>query len=383
MDTITQTETKPGKKIKRAQHNLDISLFGKQFFTFANVQSVRYFVQILFVALILWIGYDFIRFVNWAEAGGVGEPVSRPQGVESFLPISALISLKYWLLTGVINNIHPAGLVIFLAILAISLVVSKAFCSWICPVGFLSEALALVGEKIFGRNFHLPRWLDYPLRSVKYLLLFFFAWAIFWGMNESALKAFIYSPYNRVADIKMLKFFMKISPTALWTIFALALLSIFNKHFWCRYLCPYGALLGIAGLLSPAKITRNISSCIDCELCTKACPGRVAVHKSKRVMSDECTACLTCIDACPVADTLFLTVKKKPVSAQKAIVAIVLILPLFMFLAMLTGNWYSAITPQEYIQRMQEIDDPKYLHNQGQVPVTEDELMNDVNDEKK
>lgn len=374
MDTVL-THKKRKKKTVRANTEIDIKILGKRLIRFSNSQSLRYVVQLAFLALVLWIGYDFVRFVNWAEAGGVGKPVARPEGVEGFLPISALISLKYWVLTGVINNIHPAGLVIFLAIVGISLAVRKAFCSWLCPVGLLSESFAQVGEKIFGRNFHLPKWLDYPLRSLKYLLLLFFVWAIFWGMNELALKTFIYSPYNRVADIKMLKFFQDISPTALWTIFVLAVLSIFIKHFWCRYLCPYGALLGILGFLSPTKITRHIPTCIDCELCTKVCPARIAVHKAKRVQSDECTSCLSCIDACPVADTLYLAVnKKKPISPLRAAWAIVLVLPLFMFLAKLTGNWRTAITPEEYVLRVREIDSPKYLHNQGQVSVEKDDL---------
>ncbi|NIR47867.1 4Fe-4S binding protein [candidate division KSB1 bacterium] len=367
--------SKRKKEIARANHELEVRLFGKPFLRFANAQSLRYLVQVGFLLLTLWIGFEFVQFVNWAEAGGPGEPIARPQGVEAFLPISALISLKYWILTGVVNNIHPAGLVIFLSIVGISLVVRKAFCSWICPVGFVSESLALVGEKVFGRNLRVPRWLDYPMRSLKYLLLFFFLYTIFWGMNEVALKVFIYSPYNRVADIKMLKFFQGISPTALWTIFILAVLSIFVKHFWCRYLCPYGALLGLVGFLSPTKVTRNIPSCIDCELCTKACPAQIAVHKAKTVQSDECTSCLSCVDACPVADTLYLSVKKtRPLSPVRAAWAIVLILPLFMFLAKVTGNWYNAVSSQEYIHRVQEIHSPKYEHNRGQVPVEQDQF---------
>jgi polyferredoxin len=52
--------------------------------------------------------------------------------------------------------------------------VKKAFCSWLCPIGTLSESLWMLGRKLFGKNPGLPRWLDYPLRSLKYLLLFFF-----------------------------------------------------------------------------------------------------------------------------------------------------------------------------------------------------------------
>lgn len=370
--TAQHTKRRKRKKINRADHNIEFTFFGRRLLRLPDAQTLRYIVQWAFLLLILWIGYEFIRFVNWAGTGGAGTPVPRPQGVEGFLPISALISLKYWLLTGVFNEIHPAGLVIFLAIVGISLAVRKAFCSWICPVGFLSESLALVGEKLFGRTLQVPRWLDYPLRSLKYLLLLFFLYAIFWSMGELALKNFIYSPYNKMADVKMLQFFQHLSPTAGWTLLILMALSLVIRHFWCRYLCPYGALLGIIGFFSPAKITRNVPSCIDCKLCTKACPAGIQVHRAKRVQSDECSSCLSCVDACPVADTLYLALpKKRRISPQVAAIAIALILPLFMFLAKLTGHWENAITPQEYATRMQEIDSPKYQHNRGQVPLEE------------
>ena len=102
-------------------------------------------------------------------SGGSEAFVARPPGAEGFLPISALISLKYFLLTGIINAVHPSGLFILLAILAVSFLLKKAFCSWLCPIGTLSESLWMLGRKLFRRNLTLPRWLDYPLRSLKYI----------------------------------------------------------------------------------------------------------------------------------------------------------------------------------------------------------------------
>jgi len=362
-------------KIKRASHEIRIGFGKKALITFSQAQSLRLLVQWGFLLFVVWIGYDFIRFVRWAESGDLANPVGRPPGVEAFLPLSALISLKYWIYTGIINNIHPAGMVILLAVIGMSILVRKSFCSWVCPVGYLSESFATVGERIFGRNFRLPRWLDYPLRSLKYLLLLFFAWSIFAGMGHKAVEAFIYSPYNRVADIKMLKFFQNLDATAAWTLITLAVLSIFVKHFWCRYLCPYGALLGILGFLAPVKVTRNLPTCTDCGLCTKVCPANIKVHKAKRVLSDECTSCLTCIDACPVADTLYLGLpgkSKRKVSPLLAAVAIVLMLPLAAFIANLAGHWQNGISPREYVIRVHELDSPIYMHNRGKVAAEPD-----------
>ena len=60
-----------------------------------------------------------------------------------------------------------------------SLVFGKVFCSWLCPVGLISEALGDLGDRIFKRRLRLPAVLDWPLRYVKYLLLGFFVYVIF------------------------------------------------------------------------------------------------------------------------------------------------------------------------------------------------------------
>ena len=326
-------------------------------------------VQLAFFLLCVWIGIEFHLFVQWGESGGAAAFHPRPPGVEGFLPISALISLKYWILTGIINGIHPSALVILLAIIAVSLVVKKAFCSWLCPVGTLSEALWQLGQKLFGRNLSLPRWLDYPLRSLKYLLLFFFLYSIT-SMDVTDLAAFIYSPYNRMADVKMYLFFAGVSAFAFWSIAVLMGLSLVIKNFWCRFLCPYGALLGVASLLSPIKITRTKVSCIDCELCTRACPSAINVHTAARVWSDECTSCLACVQVCPVKDTLDMRLPggRKQVSPWVLGSLIAGVFVAITGLAMLTGRWNNDITREEYLKRFQRLDTPIYQHFRGQVP---------------
>lgn len=332
-------------------------------------QFQRSVIQFSFAALCIWIGIEFAMFMAWGTSGGTQPFSQRPPGVEGFLPISALISMKYWLETGIINNIHPSGLIILFAILAVSIVLKKAFCSWLCPVGTLSESLWMLGKKLFGRTFDLPRWLDLPLRSLKYLLMAFFVYSII-GMDTTELSAFIYSPYNKMADVKMYLFFAEITSFALGTIIVLVLLSVVIKNFWCRFLCPYGALLGIAGWLSPLKITRTKESCVDCELCTKACPSRIKVHTATRVWSDECTSCMACVAVCPVKDTLELRAAKKA-SAVPAKVYGLLVAGVFVAvvgMAMLTGFWQNGITKEEYLKRFNTLNAPVYNHFRGQVP---------------
>jgi polyferredoxin len=323
-----------------------------------GIQNFRFIVQGLFAILCVWIGVEFYQFLQYLETNGVAAFSSRPPGVDGFLPISSFMSFYLFLVTGEIHAAHPAGFFIFFAIVLVSIVFGKAFCSWLCPVGFLSELIGDFGKKIFKKDLKLPKFLDYPLRSVKYLLLGFLFYSVFFLMSTVALQAFLDSPYNLVSDIKMFYFFAEISRFSLIVVGVLFLLSIVLRGFWCRYLCPYGALLGITSLLSPNKIKRNPMSCVDCGLCNKACPSFIKVDKVKTVVSDECTSCLNCVDACPVADTLQLETigTKKKINKKYVAIGVVSIFMLVTGYGMISGNWRNEISKQEYLKLYKDMD---------------------------
>lgn len=324
-----------------------------------SIQKYRLFSQLFFVAITLWIGFEFYLFATYLESGGTTQFYDRPPGVEAFLPISSLMSIYYFILSGNIHSVHPAGFVIFIAIVSVSFVFGKSFCSWICPIGFVSESLGDFGEKIqkklFKKRLQMPRILDFPLRSLKYLILAFFINSIFFSMTALALKYFLDSPYNIISDVKMYYFFADISKFSLQVITVLIILSVVFRNFWCRYLCPYGAFLGIFSLLSPLKIKRNKESCIDCNLCAKACPSFVKVDKVGIVYSDECSTCMSCVDACPVKDTLELKpiIGKKNIKKNWIVAWIVGIYFLVVSIGVFTGNWRNNISKEEYLQLFQ------------------------------
>ena len=335
-----------------------------------NIQAYRKIVQYLFLAVTFLIGVQFSIFVGQLEKG-VLPTMMRPPGIEAFLPISSLISFKYWLLTGIFNPIHPSGLIIFLVILSTAILLKRGFCSWVCPIGLLTEYLNRLHRFIFRKDIKVPRWLDYPLRSLKYLLLLFFLWAIVIQMNARDLDHFIYSPYNMVADIKMLHFFTNISAFAFWVLVALLVLSILVRNFWCRYLCPYGALLGVLSFVSIFKIHRNEDTCTQCHQCTRSCPVDIKVHKTTGVLSDECHACLKCVAVCPEKDTLYISSAKRSGMLNPLLYAAMICL-LFMggsVIGRLTGHWQTSISNYEYSFHVAHLQTPFYQHNRGQVPV--------------
>jgi polyferredoxin len=265
-------------------------------------QLTRNIVQALFATLNLWLGLQFFLWVRSFQSPGSLQ-VSRPPGVEGWLPIAGLMNFKFFISTGRIPAIHPAAMFLFMAFLLMSLVLKKAFCSWLCPVGTFSELLWKLGRKLFRRNLRVPRWLDLPLRGLKYLLLAFFAFII-GSMSAEALDDFMHAPYALVADVKMLNFFLNMGLTAAIVIAVLVFASIVVQNFWCRYLCPYGALMGLVSLLSPLKIRRDPDACIDCGKCAHACPSNLPVDRLVQVRSAECTACMACVAACSAQNAL-------------------------------------------------------------------------------
>jgi hypothetical protein len=76
------------------------------------VQPLRMAIQWSFVFFCLLIGFRFYQFVEHYRSGGLLSPVTRPAGVEAFLPISGLLGLKDWIINGSINRVHPAAVVI-------------------------------------------------------------------------------------------------------------------------------------------------------------------------------------------------------------------------------------------------------------------------------
>jgi len=318
---------------------------------------IRPAVQVVFMAVVLLIGLRFGWFVHSLSGPEPAEVLSRPAGVEAFLPISSLMSLVYFLKTGVLNRIHPAGLVIFSLTLVLALLVRRGFCSWTCPIGTISEIAHKFGKWLFGRNMEMPVWLDVPLQGLKFFLFGFFLYHIA-GMPAAGLDSFIHGPYNRMADVKMYLFFANIGTTALSVIVVLLVLSILFRNFWCRYLCPYGAVLGLFSLLSPVAVKRDAEKCIGCGKCAKACPNRIAVNRKTRVNSPECTACFICTDACPAHGALDIRAElsTRPLSAAVYGFIIVAAFVLTASVAGAFNYWHSETSPALYKRLYTQID---------------------------
>lgn len=320
-------------------------------------------VQLIFFVLTAAIGIQFAVCVYQAQ-NLQAITVQRPPGVEGFLPIGALMAWKLFLTTGLWDPVHPAAMVILGLALFISFILRKSFCSWICPVGCLSEWLWRLARHILGRNFRMPATLDYILRGLKYVTLGFFVWAVL-TMDTRSIIEFLHSPYYKISDVRMLNFFTRMSTLTGAVLLLLAVGSMAVRNFWCRYLCPYGALTGILAFAGLSHIHRRTDTCIGCGRCSMVCPSHLPVDRKDIIFSAECTACLDCVQTCPVQGTLALkTLGRKGGrwTVKSLGIAILLIMVLSTTAARITGYWQSHVSIAEFQNLVLRMDAHRKPH---------------------
>lgn len=326
----------------------------KDFFAFnlSRPALVHRVIQYAFLLFYTYVGWRFFSYVMWAM-GETETFTSRPPSVEAFLPIGALVGLKRLILTGNYDPVHPAGLTIMIMAITTAFVFRKGFCGYLCPVGAISGILERLGKRL-GIYRPLPKIVAVALTIPKYLLLAFFVQIVLVDMSAAALEGFVRTDYYRVADSKMLLFFLPPSPTVILIMAALAVGSLLIPGFWCRSFCPYGALLGVFSMLSPTAVRRDTGTCIDCKRCTRACPVGIAVHTKERVSGPECVGCAECVGACPVPDCLSFRVgwSKKAKALPWFFPVAGMLLAVFLFYSWAeAGNKWRTDTPPEIIRR--------------------------------
>jgi len=181
-------------------------------------------------------------------------------------------------------------------------------------------------------------------------------------MPVEGIRAFLEGPYGLVADVKMLNFFRYLTLGGAITLALLVLASVFVQNFWCRYLCPYGALMGLAALASPLRIRREAGLCIDCAKCAKACPSSLPVDRLVRISSAECMACLECVAVCPAEGALRMALpRQRRVPAWALAAAITTLFIGIVGYAQWAGHWRTDLSSRmlfDLVPRAQEFTHP-------------------------
>jgi len=187
-------------------------------------------------------------------------------------------------------------------ILAIGAICGRWVCGFLCPFGFLQDMLA----KIPLPKVKIPRFMTY----IKYVLLAVFVVILpaavtdFMGMGKPAFCEFICPVGTLEAGLPLLAAVPGLFAATGW-IFALkvAILilvilgCLFVKRFFCKVMCPLGAIYGLLNKVCLYRMQFDKSLCINCGKCALVCD--MDVNPVREPSSCECIKCGRCIEACP------------------------------------------------------------------------------------
>ena len=280
------------------------------------MRALRVLFQLFFLLSSVYLGVGFAQ--GWTGSS-----------VERYCPFGGLATSHSLLSTGHLScatSIFNVSLLV--ALLALTVVARKTFCSWVCPVGTLSEWLSGAGGEVrnrvskvlrrrraenvgddslkrrrgdrkrTARGFGLlapPRPIDRPLRWLRLPIL---ALVLGFSFYSAELVFRPFCPYY-------ITFSLNGHDVQMWSYGILAVLFalvVAIPMVWCRYLCPLGGALWPFSAVSRLRLRRNPSSCTSCRACDRACPHSLPISGCDEVTSGECTLCLECTNACPVEE---------------------------------------------------------------------------------
>ncbi len=198
-----------------------------------------------------------------------------------FYPVKVLDLQFAPLLQRVFVDFSVIALILLLAIVVVTAIFGRFYCSIICPFGFLQEVMAL----IFRRKNKAIK--NYPAK--------YFVMALTFGAlaGGSAVILRYIEPYTLFGSA--------ITISVLGLVATLVVLAIvfFKNRFFCTNICPVGALLGLISKFSLCKISINKEQCVTCGMCEKNCPSGCINSKEKNIDNETCVRCLKCLGVCP------------------------------------------------------------------------------------
>ncbi len=249
--------------------------------TFYRYLSLTFFFSLIVINPILIYKYGITFIQGWYQSFAIGNffIVSPLEGIESILTSKTIY------LTAVIG-------MLFSIILA--LLLGRVFCSWVCPISFLSEltdkALGIFSKKLkYQRNLiTLPKYIFWFALILELFLTLIIGYPLYvW-----------WSPQALVGREIMLYIFYKIITIEIIIVFAVLFLNLLTRRFFCRYLCPLGALLALFGKDRKLIIRYNPNNCINCKLCDQRCPLDIKPSQGNSE-GIYCWNCFECKDVCP------------------------------------------------------------------------------------
>ena len=267
--------------------------------------------------------------------------------VHALCPYGGLESMLSLIAVGTfLKRIVIGTFVLFGSTMLLSLAMRRSYCGQICALGALQEFFGKIGHKLFKKRPVVPQKLDRVLRYLKYVVL---AVTVFMAWVTGELWITPYDPFNALGHLADFNALTTSYLVGFIVLIVSLLGSVVYDRFFCKYLCPAGALYAAVGKASPYLVRVDENACIKCGKCNRACPMNVEVMNAKngKVTSAECINCNECVHACPVQGAIHTGYSKK--AKIHPLVATILALALFfvpMGIAALTGD--MQLLPNKY-----------------------------------
>lgn len=243
----------------------------------ATRASCRRTMQLASLALVL--AGVFVPGMNcerWCPLGGVE---ALPTFLQDRTMLCSLALSNFFILGGV---------------LMATVLLRRAFCSHLCPLGTLGEWIHGAARRLRVPEVVVPANVDRALSIVKYLGVLAIL-GFTWHRGELVFRAFdpCYALISRHGpDI------------TLWA-YAIAVVLLVSSAFsplpFCRWLCPLAAVLNPLSRVGLGRVSRDTAACRGCRQCAARCLMGIPVDRLTQVTAARCTACLQCVDDCPAA----------------------------------------------------------------------------------
>ncbi len=259
---------------------------------------IRRVVQVFFFALIALISIN-----HTLVESGQGIPLLSSASLHAICPFGGVETLYKFITTGTfVQKVHEASFVLMIIMFLTAILFGPVFCGWVCPLGTIQEWVAGLGKKIFKKrryNHFIPAKLDRVLRYLRYGVL---GWVVYMTAVSGTLIFETVDPYYALFNF----WSSEVAIGGLIVLGVVLLASLFVERPWCKYACPYGAVLGITNLFRVFSIRREASTCKLDGACDITCPMNINVSSKSVVRDHQCISCLECTSEakCPVAGTV-------------------------------------------------------------------------------
>lgn len=183
-------------------------------------------------------------------------------------------------------------------LLILTATLGRFFCGWMCTFGAMNDLLYYLNIKIFKKKFDIKiaEDLDSILKNLKYIILIFIFF-VFWIFR--AKPSFNTNPWTSFANIISIHPVMPSLNLGLLFLIMIVIGSFFIERFFCRYLCPLGAIFAITSKLKFVHITKPRSECGKCTACSTKCSMGLKLYAVDKVKNGDCINCFKCVDICP------------------------------------------------------------------------------------